>query len=112
MKAIIRRLIPEGMPNPNLGKPYKNMNEKLKDYRVYSPKGKTNNIEVIKNIEDISNSILNKNKVKFEYWKYCIEGDKVEKKIVSTPLVSPYAIIYDKQQFYKKIRTYSNEIRY
>lgn len=32
MKAIIKRLIPEGMPNPNLGKPYKNMNEKLNDY--------------------------------------------------------------------------------
>lgn len=43
---------------------------------------------------------MNKNKVKFEYWKYCIVGDRVEKQIVSTPVVSPYAIIYDKQQFY------------
>lgn len=75
-------------------------NEKIKNYRVYSPKGRTNNVEVIKNIEDISNSIMNKNKVKFEYWKYCIVGDRVEKQIVSTPVVSPYAIIYDKQQFY------------
>lgn len=75
-------------------------NEKIKNYRVYSPKGKTNNIEVIKNIEDISNSIVNKNKIKFEYWKYCIAGDKVEKQLVSNPVVSPYAIIYDKQQFY------------
>ena len=75
-------------------------NEKIKNYRVYSPKGRTNNIEVIKNIEDISNSIINKNKVKFEYWKYCIVGDRVEKQIVSNPVVSPYAIIYDKQQFY------------
>lgn len=75
-------------------------NQKLKNYRVYSPKGKTSNIEVIKNIEDISNSIMNKNKIKFEYWKYCIMGDKIEKKIVSEPVVSPYVIIYDKQQFY------------
>jgi len=75
-------------------------NEKIKNYRVYSPKGKTSNVEVIKNIEDISNSIINKNKVKFEYWKYRIKGDKIEKQIVSTPVVSPYAIIYDKQQFY------------
>ena len=75
-------------------------NEKIKNYRVYSPKGKTNNIEVIKNIEDISNSIMKKNKIKFEYWKYCIVGDKIEKQIVSTPVVSPYAIVYDKQQFY------------
>ena len=75
-------------------------NEKIKNYKVYSPKGKTTNIEVIKNIEDISNSIMNKNKIKFEYWKYQINGDRIEKKIVSTPTVSPYAIIYDKQQFY------------
>lgn len=75
-------------------------NEKIRDYRVYSPKGKTNNVEVIKNIEDISNSILNKNKVQFEYWKYCIVGDKIKRQIVSAPIVSPYAILYDKQQFY------------
>ena len=75
-------------------------NEKIKGYKIYSPKGKTTNIEVIKNIEDIQNSIMNKNKIKFEYWKYCIVGDKIEKQIVSTPKVSPYAIIYDKQQFY------------
>ena len=75
-------------------------NEKIKNYKVYSRKGKTKNIEVIKNIEDISNSIMNKNKVKFEYWKYCIVGDKIKKQIVSTPKVSPYAIVYDKQQFY------------
>ena len=75
-------------------------NEKIKNYKVYSPKGRTNNVEVIKNIEDISNSILNKNKVKFEYWKYRIVGNKIEKQIVSEPIVSPYAIIYDKQQFY------------
>ncbi len=75
-------------------------NEKVKNYRVYSPKGRTNNVEVIKNIEDISNSILNKNKIRFEYWKYYINGDRIDKKIVSIPTVSPYAIIYDKQQFY------------
>lgn len=75
-------------------------NEKIQDYKVYSPKGKTNNAEVIKNIEDISNSIKNQNKIEFEYLKYCINGDKIEKKVISKPVVSPYAIIYDKQQFY------------
>ncbi len=75
-------------------------NEKIKNYKIYSPKGKTTNIEVIKNIEDIQNSIMNKNKIKFEYWKYCIVGDKIKKQIVSNPKVSPYAIVYDKQQFY------------
>lgn len=75
-------------------------NNKIKNYKVYSPKGKTTNVEVIKNIEDISNSIVNRNKIKFDYWKYVIEGDRIEKQIVSKPVVSPYAIIYDKQQFY------------
>ena len=75
-------------------------NAKIKDYRIYSPKGKTNNIEVIKNIEDIANSIMNKNKITFEYWKYLINGNKIEKQIVSKPKVSPYALVYDKQQFY------------
>ena len=74
-------------------------NEKLKDYEIYANDTKTENAEVIKNIEDISNSIYSKNKIKFEYWKYVITK-KLEKKIVSTPVVSPYAIVYSKQQFY------------
>ena len=75
-------------------------NQKVQEYKVYSAKGKTSNVEVIKNIEDISNSILQQTKIKFEYWKYCIVGDKIKKQIVSAPVVSPYAIIYDEQQFY------------
>lgn len=74
-------------------------NEKIKDYQIYSVNSKTENAEVIKNIEDISNSIYHNNKIKFEYWKYEITN-KLEKQIVSTPTVSPYAIVYNKQEFY------------
>lgn len=74
-------------------------NEKLKDYRIYANNNKTDNMEVIKNIEDISNAISKKSKIKFEYWKYSIE-EKLEKIIVSNPVVAPYAIIYNKQEFY------------
>ena len=74
-------------------------NEKLKDYQIYSVNSKTENAEVIKNIEDISNSIYNNHKIKFEYWKYEITN-KLEKQIVSTPIVSPFAIVYNKQEFY------------
>ena len=74
-------------------------NEKLKDYQIYSVNSKTENAEVIKNIEDISNSIYNNHKIKFEYWKYEITN-KLEKQIVSTPTVSPFAIVYNKQEFY------------
>ena len=75
-------------------------NEKIKDYQIYAKDSKTENQEVIKNIEDIQNSILHKNKISFEYWKYNICGDKIKKEIVSNPTVSPYAILYDKQFFY------------
>ena len=71
----------------------------MKDYQVYSVNNKTENAEVLKNIEDISDSIYHNKKIKFEYWKYAITN-KLEKKIVSTPIVSPYAIIYNKQEFY------------
>ena len=74
-------------------------NEILKDYQIYSVNSKTENVEVIKNIEDISNSIYHNHKIKFEYWKYEI-AQKLEKQIVSTPVVSPYAIVYNKQEFY------------
>lgn len=74
-------------------------NEKLKDYTIYANDSKTENAEVIKNLEDITNSIYTNNKIKFEYWKYSI-SNKIERKIVSTPIVSPYAIVYNKQEFY------------
>lgn len=74
-------------------------NQKLKDYKIYANDTKTDNMEVIKNIEDISECIQKSNKIQFEYWKYGIEK-KIQKVIVSIPKVSPYAIVYDKQQFY------------
>ena len=49
--------------------------------------------------EIIKSSIYNNHKIKFEYWKYAIT-DKLEKQIVSTPTVSPFAIVYNKQEFY------------
>ena len=47
-------------------------NEKLRNYQIYSVNSKTENAEVIKNIEDISESIFKNKKIKFEYWKYAI----------------------------------------
>lgn len=108
IKAIIDNFSYANYIVPNIAKNIikkcKNMqnvyeNEKLKDYQIYANDSKTENAEVIKNIEDISNSIYSNNKIKFEYWKYAIT-DKLEKKIVSTPTVSPYAVVYNKQEFY------------
>lgn len=74
-------------------------NQKLKNYKIYSKNSKTENMEVIKNIEDILKAIQDLSKITFEYWKYAIDK-KLEPVIVSTPKVTPYAIIYDEQQFY------------
>ena len=74
-------------------------NKKLANYKIYAKDNKTENMEVIKNIEDISDAIENLNKIKFEYWKYDI-SDGLKKVIVSKPKVIPYAIVYNKQEFY------------
>lgn len=91
-------------------------NKKLKDYIVYNEKIKTDNKEVIKNIEDISSAIYNKKKILFEYNKYKLTK---ESKIEIKPnkdiyKVSPLAIVYSIQELYmiglneynKTIRTY------
>lgn len=74
-------------------------NEKLKNYEIFALDNKTQNMEVIKNIEDISEAIHRKCKIKFEYWKYVITN-KLEAQKLSQPTVSPFAIVYNKQQFY------------
>ena len=74
-------------------------NKKLNNYKIFVSGSKTDNMEVIKNIEDISDAILNLNKIEFEYWKYTI-NTKLEKEIISKPKVTPYAIVYNKQEFY------------
>ena len=74
-------------------------NEKLEHYKIYSKDTKTDNKEVLKNIEDIEDAIFRGEKITFEYWKYDLTP-KLEKVILSKPKVSPYAIIYSLQQFY------------
>ena len=74
-------------------------NEKLKGYKVISNNTKTENNEVIKNIEDISLAIFNNRKIEFTYWKYQI-NNSLEKVNVNTIKCSPYMIFYSLQQFY------------
>lgn len=74
-------------------------NEKLKDYRIYSNNIKTNNMEIIKNIEDINNAIYNKKMISFDYYKYELNPILKNEKIANF-IVSPYAIIYSIQELY------------
>ena len=74
-------------------------NKDLENYKVFAKNSKTENMEVIKNIEDISEAIHNNNKIQFEYWKYSIDK-KLEFKLSKSYKVSPYAIVYSEQEFY------------
>lgn len=76
---------------------YENAN--LRNYKVFAKNSKTENMEVIKNIEDISEAIQNKSKIEFEYWKYSIDK-KFEFTLNKKYKVSPYAMIYNEQEFY------------
>lgn len=109
--------IPESISNEIISK-CKNMqniyeNERLKDYKVYSLGVKSKNKEIVKNIEDITDAIYNKKKIKFDYYKYELNPTLNN---VNTGLrsLSPYAIIYQLQEMYvvglkdgqKKLYTY------
>ncbi len=95
--------IPESISKEIISK-CKNMqniyeNEKLKDYRVYSDSNKSKNIEIVKNIEDITEAIYNKKKIKFDYYKY--ELNPLLKNVnTGERIISPYAIVYQLQEMY------------
>jgi predicted DNA-binding transcriptional regulator YafY len=108
IRAIIEQFsyasyIPETISNEIILK-CKNMlnvyeQEKLKDYKIISTDNKTDNLEIIKNIEDIENSIYNKKKIKFNYIKYEL-NKSLEKNIVNEIVCSPYKLVYNLQQLY------------
>jgi predicted DNA-binding transcriptional regulator YafY len=73
--------------------------EKLKDYKIISPYNKTDNLEIIKNIEDIQNAIYNKKKIKFNYIKYEL-NKSLEKNTKHEIVCSPCKLVYNLQQLY------------
>ena len=74
-------------------------NEKLKDYKIYSSNSKIENKEIVKNIEDISNAIYNKKKIRFNYYKYEL-NPTLNSVNTGVRTISPYAIIYQLQEMY------------
>lgn len=95
--------VPESISNEIINK-CKNMqniyeNNKLKDYQIYSNNIKTNNMEIIKNIEDIGSSIYDKKMITFDYFKYELKPTLKNVK-VKTFKVSTYTIIYSIQELY------------
>lgn len=73
--------------------------EKLKDYKIISSNKKTDNLEIIKNVEDIENAIYNNKKIKFNYIKYEL-SKSLEKNTNHEIICSPYQLVYNLQQLY------------
>lgn len=77
--------------------------DKYKNYEASLKNTKTNNHEIIKNIEDINEAISKGKKITFDYYKYSIINNKlVDEKIVPKKpyIISPYKITYNLQKLY------------
>jgi predicted DNA-binding transcriptional regulator YafY len=78
--------------------------EKYKDYKPAIKDTKTNNKEILNNIEIIKDAILKKKKISFDYYKNDIDEDnklievKVEPKLPY--IVSPYLLSFNLQKLY------------
>lgn len=73
--------------------------DKYKNYKVSIKNTRTDNKEIIKNIEDINEAIFNKKKITFDYYKY--ELNKTLEEILNKSVkTSPYKLIYALQKFY------------
>lgn len=73
--------------------------DKYKNYKASIKNTRTDNKEIIKNIEDINEAIFNKKKITFDYYKYEL-NKKLEANLDKSVRTSPYKLIYALQKFY------------
>ena len=74
--------------------------DKYEDYKATIRNTKTDNYEIIKNIEDINEAIYHKNKITFYLYKYELDSDGLRKKQKRKVKTSPYRLVYALQKFY------------
>lgn len=72
---------------------------KYKNYKASIKNTRTDNQEIIKNIEDINEAIFNKKKITFDYCKYEL-NEKLEYVVDKKIKTSPYKLVYALQKFY------------
>lgn len=99
--------IPDKISDSILKKCISKMNnyekESFKNYKAAIKNTKTDNQEIINNIELINEAISKGKKITFDYYKYSIVNNKIvsEKVIPNKPyIVSPYKITYNLQKLY------------
>lgn len=73
--------------------------DKYKNYKAIIKDTRTDNNEIIKNIEDINEAIFNKKKITFDYYKYEL-NDELEYVLEAKVKTSPYKLVYALQKFY------------
>ena len=73
--------------------------DKYKNYKPSIKHTRTDNQEIIKNIEDINEAIFNKRKITFDYYKYEL-NENLEYLLDRKIKTSPYKIVYALQKFY------------
>ena len=74
--------------------------EKYKDFKASIKNTRTNNYEIIKNIEDINEAIFDNKKIKFDYYKYSLDSSTLKENLVKKVKTSPYKLVYALQKFY------------
>lgn len=96
--------IPEKMSGEIIEKCLSMMNiyerEKYKNFKASIKNTRTDNLEIIKNIEDINEAIFTKKKITFDYYKYDFNNNKLEERLAKKVKTSPYRLIYALQKFY------------
>lgn len=73
---------------------------KIKKEKIYFPKEEKVSEEIENTINELSKKIKIKRKIKFDYWNYGIVEEKIVKKIIDRPSISPIAIAYYEKQYY------------
>lgn len=95
--------IPDKMSKEIINKCINMMNiyekDKYKNYKISMKDTKTDNKDIIKNIEDINEAIYKKKKIIFDYYKYEL-NDKLEYSFERKIKTTPYKLVYALQKFY------------
>ena len=96
--------IPEKMSDEIIKKCLSMMNiyekEKYKNFKASIKNTRTDNLEIIKNIEDTNEAIFNKKKITFDYYKYELNNNSLEERLAKKVKTSPYRLVYALQKFY------------
>ncbi|MCH5167735.1 MAG: WYL domain-containing protein [Erysipelotrichales bacterium] len=73
--------------------------DKYKNYKASIKNTRTDNLEIIKNIEDVNEAIFNKKKITFDYYKYEL-NERLEYVFEGKTKTTPYKLVYALQKFY------------